>query len=174
MNTIPNRIAVAIKRANPEETSSVEVMQYSLGIILNTLFIIIATATVGLLTGHFGKFMTFLLSCSILRLTSGGFHLKTARACNLFSIGLCTLIPYLFSFSGMTLTIINIISLLIMLLFAPNPDKNARMPLRIYPLLKLLSVLLVILNFFIHSSVIGLAFIVQSLTVIPWIRREKQ
>ncbi|AIQ53801.1 accessory gene regulator ArgB-like protein [Paenibacillus sp. FSL R7-0331] len=174
MNTLSHKIAAAIKKANPEETYSVEIMQYSLGIILNTLLIITATAMIGLLTGHFGEFMTFLLSCSILRLTSGGFHLKTARACNLFSILLCTLIPYLFSFSGAALTVINMTSLLIMLLFAPNPDTNARMPVKLYPLLKIISILLVSLNFFIHSSVIGLAFIVQSLTVIPWIRREKQ
>lgn len=173
MNTLANKIAVAIKMKNPEETHSIEMMQYSLGIILNTLLIVIATATFGLLTGHFTQFMTFLLSCSLLRLTSGGFHLKTATACNIFSILLCTLTPYFFSFSGPILLLVNIASLLIMLLFAPNPDKNARIPTRLFPFLKIISVLLVSLNFFIHSSVIGLAFIVQSLTVIPWIRREK-
>lgn len=73
MNTLSHKIAVAIKQANPEETYSVEIMQYSLGIILNTLLIFIATAATGLLTGHFAEFMTFLLSCSILRLTSGVF-----------------------------------------------------------------------------------------------------
>ncbi|MBY0010354.1 accessory gene regulator ArgB-like protein [Paenibacillus typhae] len=173
MNTLSHKIAVAIKQANPEETYSVEIMQYSLGIILNTLVIFITTAVIGLLTGNFAEFMTFLLSCSILRLTSGGFHLKTARACNIFSVLLCTLVPYIFSFFEMNLTLINMASLFIMLLFSPNPDKNARIPEKIFPFLKLVSVLLVSLNFFIHSSVIGLAFIVQSLTVIPWIRREK-
>ncbi|AIQ48312.1 hypothetical protein R70723_22140 [Paenibacillus sp. FSL R7-0273] len=173
MNTLSHKIAVAIKQANPEETYSVEIMQYSLGIILNTLLIFIATAATGLLTGHFAEFMTFLLSCSILRLTSGGFHLKTARACNTFSVLLCTLVPYLFSFYELNLTLMNMASLLIMLLFAPNPDKNALMPVKIFPILKIISVLLVCLNFFMHSSVIGLAFLAQSLTVIPWIRRDK-
>lgn len=174
MKSLANRAAIRIKQANPEGTSSVEIMQYSLGIILNTLFIILTTAVIGIITGHLAEFMTFLFSFSLLRLSSGGFHLKTALACNIVSVLLSTLIPFFFNFSGQPLLIINSICLFIMVLFAPNPDKNAQVPRKLYPALKLTSILLVASNFFIHSSVIGLAFLVQSLTVIPWERRGEQ
>ncbi|MHA6530737.1 accessory gene regulator ArgB-like protein [Paenibacillus sp. BAC0078] len=174
MNLLANRIAIAIKNANSEDTHSVEVMQYSLSIILNTCLIIIATAIIGGVTGHFGESLTFLFCFSLLRLASGGFHLKTATACNIVTILLSTLSPYLIVFLGPWLWILNSISFLIIIAFAPNPDKNARIPLQIYPTLKLISIILVSSNFLIHSSVIGLAFLVQSLTVIPWKRRELQ
>lgn len=171
MTSLAYKVAIRIKRANPEGTSSVEIMQYSLGIILNTLFILLATAFIGIITGHLSEFMTFLFSFSLLRLSSGGFHLKTAYACNIVSVLLSTLIPFFFNFSGQPLLIINCISLIIMVMFAPNPDKNAQLPRKLYPALKLTSIILVVSNFFILSSVIGLAFLVQSLTVIPWERR---
>lgn len=173
MNLFANKIAASIKRANPEGTSSVEVMQYSLGIILNTLFIIVATSVIGVVTGHLAEFMTFLFSFSLLRLFSGGFHLKTARACNIVSVLLSTLIPLFLTFSEQILWIINGISLFIMVMFAPNPDKNAQFTRKMYPVMKLTSILLVSFNFFALSSVIGLAFLVQSLTVIPWNRRGR-
>ncbi|WP_157764109.1 accessory gene regulator ArgB-like protein [Paenibacillus borealis] len=172
MNLLAYRIARAIKNANPEETHSVEVMQYSLGIIINTLLIIVGTAVIGFISGSFAECMTFLLCFSILRLTSGGFHLKTAMACNIVTILLSTLLPSLITFSDSTLWIANIISLIIIIIFAPNPDKNARIPTSIYPLLKLVSILMISSNFFLQSAVIGLAFTVQSLTVIPWTRRR--
>lgn len=172
MNSLANRIAITIKNANPEETHSVEVMQYSLGIILNTLLIIAGTAIIGFISGTFAECITFLFCFSILRLASGGHHLKTAMACNIVTTILSTLLPSLIIFSDSALWIANTISLIIIVIFAPNPDKNARIPTSIYPLLKLISILMVSSNFFLQSAVIGLAFIVQSLTVIPWTRRR--
>lgn len=172
MNSLAFRIAMAIKNANSEETHSVEVMQYSLGIILNTLLIIAGTSIIGFISGTYAECLTFLFCFSILRLASGGFHLKTATVCNIVTILLSTLLPSLITFPDSAIWIANIISLIIIVIFAPNPDNNARIPTSIFPLLKLVSILMVSSNFFLQSSVIGLAFIVQSLTVIPWTRRR--
>ncbi|WP_420800401.1 accessory gene regulator ArgB-like protein [Paenibacillus piscarius] len=174
MNSLANRIAVSIKEANPEETHSVEVMEYSLGIILNTLLIIVCTAIIGLFLGHFAECTAFLFCFCILRLSSGGFHLKTALACNIVTTLLSTILPTFVTLSTSALWIANILSLIIIITFAPNPDKNARIPASIYPLLKLVSIAIVLSNFFLHSAVIGLAFLIQSLTVIPWTRRRTQ
>ncbi|MFC6649843.1 accessory gene regulator B family protein [Paenibacillus rhizoplanae] len=97
MNLLASRIAVKIKNANPEETHSIEIMQYSLGIIFNTLLIIVSTAIISLTWGHFAESITFLLCFSILRLASGGFHLKTTMACNIVTILLSTLLPFFLS-----------------------------------------------------------------------------
>ncbi|MFD2879381.1 accessory gene regulator B family protein [Paenibacillus rhizoplanae] len=42
----------------------------------------------------FAESITFLLCFSILRLASGGFHLKTTMACNIVTILLSTLLPF--------------------------------------------------------------------------------
>ncbi|MFD2411120.1 accessory gene regulator ArgB-like protein [Paenibacillus rhizoplanae] len=174
MNLLASRIAVKIKNANPEETHSIEIMQYSLGIIFNTLLIIVSTAIISLTWGHFAESITFLLCFSILRLASGGFHLKTTMACNIVTILLSTLLPFFITFSDSTLWIVNSINLIIVIMYAPNPDKNARIPTFLYPILKLISIVIVSSNFFFQSNVLGLAFLVQALTVIPWTRRRTQ
>lgn len=165
------RISSAIKQANPEETCSIEIMQYSLNIILNTLFIVVSSALFGWLLGNEAATLLFFAGFSVLRVCSGGFHLRTAAACNIVTTLLCVLTPYFIEVSGRSLLLVNLFSLMIMCFFAPNPDKNARIPNRWYPYLKVVSVVLVAANFFTTSSVLGLAFLVQSLTVIPWKRR---
>lgn len=174
MNSLAHRIAISIKNANPEETHSIEVMQYSLGIIINTLIIIVSTAIIGFTLGSFSDCLIFLLFFCALRLSSGGFHLKTALACNIVTTLLSTTLPTFVTLSNSALWVANIISLIIIITFAPNPDKNARIPASIYSLLKLVSIAIVLSNFFLHSVVIGLAFLSQSLTVIPWTRRRTQ
>ncbi|MRN53532.1 hypothetical protein GJB61_11050 [Paenibacillus sp. LC-T2] len=172
MNTLSHKIALTINKYNPENTSSIEVMQYALNIIMNTLLILIISLLVGLFTGQLIETSLVLLSFSTLRFFSGGAHLKTALTCNIFSIILCTAIPHLVFLVKDLFWIVNGISLILMLLFAPNPDINAQIPSKRYPVMKLISILLVFSNFFIYSSVIGLAFMAQSLTVIPLKRRS--
>ncbi|MFF2016459.1 accessory gene regulator ArgB-like protein [Paenibacillus sp. NPDC058177] len=173
MNKLAYKIASLIKHTNPEETSSIEVMQYALNIILNTMVIFLGTLMLGWLLGNLNESIIFILCFSSLRFLSGGFHLKTATACNIVTILLCTLTPYLITLESNLVWIINSVSLLIMFLFAPNPDKNAQIQPQWYPMLKKFSIILVSLNFFIGSAVIGLAFLAQSLTIIPWKRRIK-
>ncbi|WP_169744919.1 accessory gene regulator ArgB-like protein [Paenibacillus durus] len=166
-----NKIAVAIKRANPEDTSSIEVMEYSLGIILNALLTFAVSSLIGWLLGNFEATLTFMLCFNLLRLCSGGFHLKTATACNIASTLIYSFTPYFFAVSGTILWTMNAVSLIMMILFAPNPDKNAQIPVKWFPYLKCVSILLVCFNFWIESSNMALAFFIQSLTIIPWERR---
>lgn len=166
MNHLAFRIVSAIKKTNPEQTHSVEVMQYALSIIMNTLFIIIASLLIGSFTGQLQETFIALISFGWLRMCSGGAHLKTARACNITSILICSLIPHLAFHVHNYLIWINLFSIISMALFAPNPDRNAQLPTNWYLGLKLLSIMLVLANFWIYSSVIGLAFFIQSLTVI--------
>ncbi|KWX74929.1 hypothetical protein AMQ84_18875 [Paenibacillus riograndensis] len=172
MNTLANKMAVAIKRANPEQTHSIEIMQYSLSILLNTLLSFTVSLLIGWFTGKLAETLIFFFSFAILRMCSGGFHLKSALACNSVSILICATFPHLTGFSDQTLIAINCFNSLIMLIFAPNPDVNVKISATSAPLLKVISVLLVGCNFFIDSRVIGLAFLTQSLTIITLKRRR--
>ncbi|QWU14751.1 accessory gene regulator B [Paenibacillus sophorae] len=171
MEILSYKIAKAIKKANPLETQSIEIMQYSLSIIINTLFIFLSSAILSLFFGTLLQTITVFFSLSLLRLCSGGVHFKTSRACNLFSIFLCVSIPILSNYLTEIIWICNLTSLVIMILFAPNPDVNSQIPKRLYPYLKIASVILVLFSLCNNSPVIGLAFFIQSLTVIPLRRR---
>lgn len=171
LNSLALKISLAIKKTNPEETVSVEVMQYALSIILNTLLTFIVSLSIGLILNNLKETLIFYISLSLLRVFSGGVHLKSATACNIVTILICSMTPYLFQLTDTILWFVTAFSLILVLLFAPNPDKNTQIPVKWYPSLKLISVIMVCLNFFIASSVIGLAFLVQSVTIIPWKRR---
>lgn len=166
MNILSYKLAAAIKQANPKETSSIEVMQYALNIILNTLLIVTVSLLIGWFSGSFTSTAITLISFAILRFFSGGRHLKTAAACNIFSITLCSSLPHISYLVQDHLWLINMSTLILILAFAPNPDVNAQISLHWYPWMKLVSGLMVAANFFISSPVLGLAFFAQSLTVI--------
>ncbi|ETT59378.1 Accessory gene regulator B [Paenibacillus sp. FSL R7-277] len=172
MNTLCFKIASMIKRANPQETSSIEIMQYSLSIILNSLLIIFISFFIGWSTGSIATTAIALFGFAILRFISGGKHLKSATACNIISIILCSSLPHITFLSEQHFILINMFSLIIIVIFAPNPDANVHVPLRYYPLLKVLSVLMVSSNLFIQSHVLGLAFFAQSLTIISLPKKE--
>ncbi|WP_310550169.1 accessory gene regulator ArgB-like protein [Paenibacillus glufosinatiresistens] len=172
MNTLAHKIALSIKRSNAEQTASVEVMQYALGIILNTLLVIAGSALLGWMFGFMAQSLLCLAAFVLLRFFSGGFHLRTAAACNVSSIFICVGLPLLVPYAESVLFILNAAALILMLVFSPNPDINTQIPARLYPAMKGISVVLVLINFFVQSSVIGLAFLAQSLTVIPWERRN--
>lgn len=173
MNTLSFRIASIIKRANPQETSSIEIMQYSLNIIFNSVLIVTLSLFIGCLTGSIAATATALFGFAFLRLMSGGKHLKSATACNIISITLCSSLPHITLLSEQHFMTINMFSLIIVLIFAPNPDANVQVPLRYYPLLKIISVLMIVSNLFIHSHVLGLAFLAQSLTIITLPKKGK-
>lgn len=168
MNTLAYRIAVAIKKADPDRTHSIEVMQYSLAILLNTGLIVAASLFIGWSTGELASTLLVLIGLGGLRMASGGTHFKSVWACNIVSVLLCAGIPHVPVYPETLLFLINLTNLTVMIAFAPRPDANVAIPAKMYPLLKWTSIGLVSSNFIIGSHVIGLAFLVQSLTVIPW------
>lgn len=170
MNTLAYKIAKMIKQANPEQTHSVELMQYALTIILNTLSIVACSFLLGWSTGELWSTGVVLLSLMLLRMLSGGSHMRTAGGCFIVSVALCAGIPHLPSIDANIVLMMTLASAAIMLLFAPRPDRNARLRRDWLPYLKLLSVLVVCSNFAIGSQGMGWAFIIQAITIIPWRR----
>lgn len=133
------------------------------------MFIIAASLVIGALTGNFNQTLLAIAALLIIRVVSGGPHIPSVWGCNIVSILICTVVPHIPMF--LPLLMVNIVSLVIMLVFSPQPDKNTKMPTRLYPLLKIMSVTLVCFNFFIQSDVIGLIIFIQAIIIIPW-RKE--
>ncbi|WP_182299762.1 accessory gene regulator ArgB-like protein [Cohnella cholangitidis] len=168
IDAIATKLAVKIKEANPEETASVEVMKFALfGIIHNTLTF--ATALiVGLCLGQLLETLLAAFSFMILRFVSGGYHFKTPLSCLLFSSFVFVLIPFI-PMQGTSVIIINSISLILVLLFAPsNIREHIRVSEKFFPIFKVISALLVGAGFLLDNPIIILAFFVQSITLITF------
>jgi len=166
IDTLALRMAAGIKRAVPEHPVSEAVLKYALIFILNAASIILLSLLVALFTGRVGETVSVLVFFALLRQLSGGLHLKSGVWCVAVSTAGVTAISFA-SFSGPAVIGITAAAAILVLLYAPSGiEKQTRIPPRFYPLLKLLSFLLVCSNLLLGSAVVGTAFLVQAITLI--------
>jgi len=167
------RIAETLKRIEPDRTASVAVMKFSLEAIINTAFTILFISIVGLLTNSIGETMLGVAGFALLRFFSGGLHLREALHCSIISVILISSAPHIpLNMEWVYYT--GIISVVIVLLFTPsNMEGYARIPKKYFPLLKIISTLIVSLNFIFGSSTIAIVFLIQSITTITFKKRRR-
>ena len=156
-------------RENNDRASSLDVLMFSLTIALNTLFIIIVVLGFGAVTGRFTEAVLTLFGFVLLRFFSGGFHLSTSGRCNLFSIlTFCILmhLPIAYWNWGFVL---NGVSLLLALIYAPTKDIMAlnRLGPEYTLHFKIVTMVIIAANFWIQSPALALAFITQSISLTP-------
>lgn len=163
------KIAQSIKDANPEETKSVEVMAFSISILINFFSVLTASMIIGYLFGKLEDTLESFFSLFILRSFSGGLHAKTLVGCFAASTIIFISSPFI-PINENNIIILNIISLILVLMFAPNSNERNNIPENWHPFLKVISCIIVISNFFIGSAVIAVTFFIQSLLLIK-IRR---
>lgn len=159
-------IARRIKNMVPNHPSSVNILKYALIVILNAMFGIALSLLISILTGKTSEVIIIILSFALLRQLSGGYHIKSSDGCVIFTVFLFTLIS-LISLNSITVLILNCSSVLLALFFSPSKiDKQSKIPKKYYPYLKIVSVLLVTINFYLQSSTIAMAFFTQCISLI--------
>jgi accessory gene regulator B len=166
IDNMAHRIAVSIKKNVPDHPTSIAVMQHSLSFILNTAFIISLSLIISFFTNKIGETAMALIAYAMLRQVSGGAHLKSGVLCVVVSTPMIVAIS-LMSYNSNLVLIINVLAVVLTLLLAPKIHRRTRIKPEYYPLLKILSVLIISTNFFFESPVLASAFIIQSLTLIP-------
>ncbi|XID91858.1 accessory gene regulator ArgB-like protein [Paenibacillaceae bacterium WGS1546] len=166
IEAISRKLAVQIKEANPDHPASLEVLKYSLAMIINIVGTLVVSLTAAWLLGHFAETLVAMAAFALLRMISGGHHLNSSEYCLLVTAVAANLIPYI-TLSDPTLNIITILSMLLALLFAPsNIEHTTRIPPRFFPLLKVVSIALIASNLLIKSDAIALALLIQTLLLI--------
>ncbi|MEF3313702.1 accessory gene regulator B family protein [Paenibacillus sp. GYB004] len=168
---IAGQLATTIKTANPERTSSVEVLKFSLIIVLNAISIVLLTMALGLVTGTFSETLLVLGGFAFLRFFSGGLHLSSSEWCVVVSTAVLAVIPHLplDSYSVW----LNGISLAIMLFFAPaKVEEHHRIAQSKTVTFKIICICIVASNFALGSEVLAKTFFVQSLLLLPYKKKE--
>ncbi|RKP49839.1 accessory regulator AgrB [Cohnella endophytica] len=166
VNTLAKKLAMGIKKVVPESPQSVEVLKYSISYILNAFFIIGSSLLISLFTGKVIEVIIILIGYALLRQVSGGVHLKSGTLCIVVSTAGATALSFV-SFDSNILILFTAISMLLALVFAPSRiEKQTRIPSKYYPLLKLLSLIIISSNLVIHSAVLASAFLLQALTLV--------
>ncbi|MDP5275248.1 accessory gene regulator ArgB-like protein [Chengkuizengella axinellae] len=164
IESFANKISQEIKKHEP--SADVEIMNYSLIVLLNTILVIVFTVIAGLLLGDLKGAIVAISSFALLRIFSGGFHFKSVDVCTIVSV-LLFVLAFLINLSPTLVFTFNVISLLIVLIFSPsNVQKNTRIPKSVNPYFKVISVIIVSSNFVLQSSEIAFCFFIQAISLI--------
>ena len=148
------KVAVKIKKWNPEITAHVEDIRYGAAYYINYYSVIIVTLMIGLLTDELLQTFISLLSFGILRRYTGGFHLKSLTGCTAVTIILLSVIPHISIVGTWSIQSLNLVSIMLIVLNIKNKTN------------KYMGVMLVVTNILFASSAIALSFFVQALTII--------
>ncbi|ANE48334.1 hypothetical protein SY83_20915 [Paenibacillus swuensis] len=162
IDSTAQNIARSIRKHYPEAGSEIA-LRYSLSLIINSTTSMVLIFIISILTHRFYEAVIVLATFLLLRYFTGGVHLNSSLACCLFSVILLSSITFAefnYYFLGV---LFNIIAIIIFLIKAPEGIENiSRIDRRYYPLLKLISILIVSTNFIISSSLLSLVFITQA------------
>ncbi|NRS51941.1 accessory gene regulator ArgB-like protein [Brevibacillus sp. HB2.2] len=166
IESIAFKIASSMKRINPDLPQSVAKLEYALIILLNGSTVVLCSLAIGFVLGSLEETALFLVAFASLRQVSGGYHLSTALGCAIVSIGMAVIVPFIPVTQNVGL-ILNCVSLVLVTLFSPsNIENQSRLPARCYPLLKIISITIVIATALIALPIITKAVFLQSLSLI--------
>lgn len=141
-----------------------EVTEYIYAIGLNMVGVILITAILGKVLGTYNHAITAMMSFFVLRKFSGGFHFRSLTFCLIVTVLLFTAISFV-SLPMIYIQLINSVTILLLVIYAPNNMKQ--IPAIFQTPLKVISVIIVVTNYFIIDSNIALSFLSQSLLLIP-------
>ncbi|GAC44350.1 accessory gene regulator ArgB-like protein [Paenibacillus popilliae] len=163
---LANKIALRIKEADPEGSTSIEVMEYALGVIFNLIFTVFLSCLIGWMTGKLIDTMIAVVGFGTLRYFSGGEHMKSLTACTIISTAIFSIVPYI-AINSSLVVIFTGIATIIMILFSPNICEDTINPTLPNSALKAVSVLIVLTNFYLQSSTLILVFLIQAMLILP-------
>ncbi len=155
-----------IKQVVPQHSASLAVLTFSLSIVINTVSIVLVTIFLSLLLGTFKQSMIIMVTFAILRMFTGGYHLKSGLHCILVSSLLFVLLSIV-TLPTIYCIIFTCMSIMLILYYAPsNIDKHSRIPKTYYIWLKVMGCLLVAVNLVVLSLPFALASFVQAISLI--------
>lgn len=163
---IADKTARLIKKANPEETSSIEVMRFGLIMVYGTTLTILLSIPISITLGTLSKTVYVLAAFAFLRFFSGGFHFSNAELCSISSAIGSVCIPFFQISDELSFSLI-ILSAVLMVVLAPRGINQSKIfKQEHYPLLKIVSVSIVLTNLLIFSDLLTITFFIQSLTLL--------
>ncbi|OUM93855.1 MAG: post-translational modification of quorum-sensing peptide protein [Thermobacillus sp. ZCTH02-B1] len=160
------KLAIKIKQANPEQTASVPVMKFALIIVINFTVPVIAAMAFGISTGKGAETLTAVSYLLCLRMLSGGYHFERPLPCMLITFLIVAVPPHMDMAEQWTPILTGIALILVLLLAPANMKGYNTIPETYYPLLKIVSALIVCSNFLFFSETAAIVLAVQGFTLL--------
>lgn len=173
VTAIANSIAEYIKKQNPEQTASVQVMRFALEGLINSTIILFIIIIFGIIMGNLEDCLLASVFFMGLRFVSGGYHFRSSLQCTLVS-SCIVIFAAMFSLSESLIFVTTFISILILSVFAPsNIENHARIPKKYFIYLKMVSILIVLLNLIIMNSSVSIIMLLQALSTVNFTKRKE-
>lgn len=158
------RIALAIKRANAEETVSVAVMKFALILLINLVVSVTGTLTIGAVTGKFRETLLSLVWFAMLRTISGGYHFHSNYLCIVATIAIVTVPPHV-QLPEAIVQALTVSSICLVWWLSPSHLRGYnRISEGVYPWLRMATVAWICSNLWIQSSSFALLSFIQGLS----------
>jgi len=170
IEAISRRMAIRMKEIHPNHPISTEVLAFALGSIINIFGTIVVALSLAAMLGQFKETALAMLAFAALRAISGGRHLKTSVTCMLVTSVGANLIPLAakyIPFSKYSIISMTVVGMVLAAVFATRKiEHQTRIPKKYYPLLRVLSVLLIATNLIFLNKIIAISHFVQCLLLI--------
>lgn len=163
IDSLATKLARSI-RVNYQDAASEKSLKYALILLINTIITISIIFIICLFTHHLFEGFIVVTYFFVLRYISGGAHLYTSEACTMTSIIILTSIAHLhFNYWNYGF-IINTVAVIVFCIYAPEGinQKVSKINPKYYPLLKIISILMVSSNFIFHSFMLSVLCITQA------------
>ncbi|MFE6075700.1 accessory gene regulator B family protein [Paenibacillus sp. NPDC057886] len=162
-----NDLSQSLVTRYPEELPPYGITRYGLKFIITNILPITLLLLVGLMLNNYNNVLISILSFSLLRMTSGGYHSKYPEICMIYSTTIILSIASLGShFEGFE-WIISGIALILVTKFAPsNIDNQTKILKKYFKYLKYISILTVIVGSLFQNPIVSCSMLAQSLLLI--------
>lgn len=175
IDKISLQLSVALKRKFPKGLPELETINYVHKFFFSNVVPITLILLIALLTNNLTSISLSLLGFALLRFFSGGIHLKNIVACATLSTIVIFIIPVLGDMIEGYVHYLTIVTVLIVAIYSPsNIRKQTRIPEKFFIHLKIISIMIVVSNLLIESSVLSVAYFVQAITLIRLKGGEKR
>lgn len=162
-----DKLSHYLKDKYPNELPSYGIIRYAIKFIITNTIPILLIIILSLIFGDLQDSMIAILSFSLLRTFSGGFHFQTPEKCILFSTIMIISITKLGYYFEKYTFIMFVMSLLLTLKYAPSKiTEQTKVKKENFKWFKIVSLFLVSIFYLINNPISNLAVLVQSTLLI--------
>lgn len=163
---ISSKTTQRLKKYDTNNEYDAAEIEWQLGIYLNYVFTIIFTMIFGTIVDRLLESIIVMTLFVLIRMFSGGVHMKSLTACALVSAGLFAVIPLITTNQSMVTTF-NILNIIIYAFYAPNSFED-RNPSKLDEYKKSICIIVVGSNFLFNNELIALSFAAQAFLIMPF------
>lgn len=164
IDSFATKVSTRLVEKFPDELPPLGITRYGIKFLISNVMPVIFLVIAGLLMNTLSDIVICYLAFSILRMVSGGYHAKNPEMCLVISTVLLISIAKFGHLLSDYLLIMNILSLILVIVFAPsNIENQTKILQKHFKYLKIISITIILIGFLLDNYSISSSLLIQSL-----------